>query len=126
MDAIAKLTPEQRQAVMHQAQQEANAQVMREMIAKMANSCFQKCAGTSVRCITSCYIDSWRTLVLVYRNVYSFLSKNNIHLIPVHRYHSQGDRLDSREQACMAACQDRYLETRQQVQEALTRRQSEL
>jgi hypothetical protein len=49
MDAINKLTPEQRQAVMMQAQQEANAQIMREMVSKMANSCFKKCAGTSVR-----------------------------------------------------------------------------
>ena len=49
MDAINKLTPEQRQAVMMQAQQEANSQIMREMINKMAQACFQKCAGTSVR-----------------------------------------------------------------------------
>ncbi len=49
MDAINKLSPEQRQAVMIQAQQEANGQIMREMINKMAQACFQKCAGTSVR-----------------------------------------------------------------------------
>lgn len=84
MDAINKLTPEQRQQVMAQAQQEANGQIMREMVNKMVESCFQKCAGTS------------------------------------------GDRLDSREQSCMAACQDRYLDTRQQVQEALQKRQGSL
>jgi hypothetical protein len=50
MDAINKLSPEQRQAVMVQAQQEANGQIMREMMNKMAQACFQKCAGTSVRC----------------------------------------------------------------------------
>jgi hypothetical protein len=49
MDAINKLTPEQRQQVMAQAQQEANGQIMREMVNKMVESCFQKCAGTSVR-----------------------------------------------------------------------------
>ncbi len=36
----------------------------------------------------------------------------------------QGDRLDSREQSCMASCQDQYLETRSQVQQALEQRQS--
>jgi len=35
----------------------------------------------------------------------------------------QGDKLDSREQACMGACQDRYLQTRQEVQQALQNRQ---
>ena len=36
----------------------------------------------------------------------------------------KGDRLDSREQSCMAACQDQYLETRNQVQTALEQRQT--
>mmetsp|Transcript_13038 Transcript_13038/g.12674 ORF Transcript_13038/g.12674 Transcript_13038/m.12674 type:complete len:87 (-) Transcript_13038:251-511(-) len=36
---------------------------------------------------------------------------------------SSGDKLDSREQSCMASCQDRYLDTRAQVQEALEKRQ---
>lgn len=36
---------------------------------------------------------------------------------------TSGDKLDSREQSCMAACQDRYLDTRAQVQEALEKRQ---
>lgn len=37
---------------------------------------------------------------------------------------TSGDRLDSREQSCMASCQDRYLDTRQQVQEAIQKRES--
>mmetsp|Transcript_2365 Transcript_2365/g.6855 ORF Transcript_2365/g.6855 Transcript_2365/m.6855 type:complete len:88 (+) Transcript_2365:63-326(+) len=37
---------------------------------------------------------------------------------------TSGDRLDSREQSCMASCQDQYLETRGQVQQALEQRQS--
>lgn len=37
----------------------------------------------------------------------------------------QGDRLDSREQSCIAACQDQFLETRLQVQQALEKRQSD-
>mmetsp|Transcript_8059 Transcript_8059/g.11563 ORF Transcript_8059/g.11563 Transcript_8059/m.11563 type:complete len:87 (-) Transcript_8059:213-473(-) len=37
---------------------------------------------------------------------------------------TSGDKLDSREQACMASCQDRYLDTRQQVQDALQKRQT--
>eukprot|EP00565_Helicotheca_tamesis_P004577 CAMPEP_0185730384 /NCGR_PEP_ID=MMETSP1171-20130828/9720_1 /TAXON_ID=374046 /ORGANISM="Helicotheca tamensis, Strain CCMP826" /LENGTH=86 /DNA_ID=CAMNT_0028399415 /DNA_START=24 /DNA_END=284 /DNA_ORIENTATION=+ len=78
--ALANLTPEQRQAVMVQAQQEANQRIMQAMMDKMAESCFKKCAGTS------------------------------------------GDRLDTREQSCMAMCQDRYLETREQVQKALEKR----
>lgn len=45
---LAQLTPEQRQAIMMKAQQEANQQVMAEMMQKMASSCFEKCAGTSV------------------------------------------------------------------------------
>mmetsp|Transcript_37131 Transcript_37131/g.52457 ORF Transcript_37131/g.52457 Transcript_37131/m.52457 type:complete len:84 (-) Transcript_37131:19-270(-) len=36
---------------------------------------------------------------------------------------TSGDRLDNREQGCMASCQDRYFDTRQQVQEALQKRQ---
>ena len=36
----------------------------------------------------------------------------------------QGDRLDSREQSCLASCQDQYLEIRNQVQRALEQRQA--
>ncbi|GKY91106.1 hypothetical protein MPSEU_000083400 [Mayamaea pseudoterrestris] len=79
---LAQLTPEQRQAIMMKAQQEANQQVMGEMMQKMASTCFDKCSGTS------------------------------------------GDKLDSREQSCLAMCQDRYLESRAQVQEALGKRQN--
>mmetsp|Transcript_43477 Transcript_43477/g.49324 ORF Transcript_43477/g.49324 Transcript_43477/m.49324 type:complete len:81 (-) Transcript_43477:274-516(-) len=78
MNQAQTLSPEQRQAVMMQANQE----IMGEMVKMMAESCFKKCAGTS------------------------------------------GDRLDKREQSCMALCQDRYLDTRAQVQEALQRRQN--
>mmetsp|Transcript_9057 Transcript_9057/g.17279 ORF Transcript_9057/g.17279 Transcript_9057/m.17279 type:complete len:90 (+) Transcript_9057:73-342(+) len=78
---LGQLTPEQRQAVLAQAQQQANQAVMQEMMKKMVAACFDKCAGTS------------------------------------------GDKLDSREQSCMAMCQDRYLETRAQVQETLMKRQ---
>jgi Tim10/DDP family zinc finger. len=46
--AINDLTPEQRQAIMMRAQQEANQQVMQGMLEKMVSSCFKKCAGTSV------------------------------------------------------------------------------
>lgn len=44
-------------------------------------------------------------------------------LVCVSSIRKKGDRLDSREQACMGACQDRYLETRAHVQEALQKRQ---
>ncbi|OEU10627.1 zf-Tim10_DDP-domain-containing protein [Fragilariopsis cylindrus CCMP1102] len=37
---------------------------------------------------------------------------------------TSGDRLDSREQSCIASCQDQYLETRDQVQKSLQQRQS--
>jgi len=39
---------------------------------------------------------------------------------------TSGDRLDSREQSCMASCQDRYLDVRQQVMHALEKRQSSM
>lgn len=45
---LSKLTPEQKQAVMVQAQQEANQKIMETMIKSMLTSCFNKCAGTSV------------------------------------------------------------------------------
>jgi Tim10/DDP family zinc finger len=48
MDQINSLTPEQRQAVLMQAQQEANQRVMQDMVQRMVKTCFQKCAGTSV------------------------------------------------------------------------------
>mmetsp|Transcript_24188 Transcript_24188/g.49006 ORF Transcript_24188/g.49006 Transcript_24188/m.49006 type:complete len:86 (+) Transcript_24188:53-310(+) len=79
---LSQLTPEQRQAVMMQAQNEANQQIMQQMMDQMTKGCFKRCAGVS------------------------------------------GDRLDSKEQACMAVCQDRFLDVRAQVTEALQKRQS--
>lgn len=46
---LSQLSPEQRQAIMMKAQQEANQQVMQEMMKHMVVTCFDKCAGTSVR-----------------------------------------------------------------------------
>jgi hypothetical protein len=46
---LRQLTPEQRQAIMIQAQQEANQSVMQEMMKEMIQTCFTTCAGTSVR-----------------------------------------------------------------------------
>ena len=37
---------------------------------------------------------------------------------------SKGDRLDSKEQACLASCQDRYFDARAAVQEAIQKRQN--
>ena len=51
-----QLTPEQRQAIMMKAQQEANEQVMQEMMKRMTSTCFEKCAGTSVRQLSGCEI----------------------------------------------------------------------
>ena len=47
-DAINQLTPQQRQAVMMKAQQEANQSIMQSMMEKMTSICFKKCAGHSV------------------------------------------------------------------------------
>jgi hypothetical protein len=44
-----QLSPQQRQAVLMQAQQEANQKIMEEMMKRMVTSCYDKCAGTSVR-----------------------------------------------------------------------------
>jgi DNA-directed RNA polymerase specialized sigma24 family protein len=43
-----QLTPEQRQAVMMQAQQEANQSILQELMKEMVTTCFEKCTGTSV------------------------------------------------------------------------------
>mmetsp|Transcript_18871 Transcript_18871/g.27579 ORF Transcript_18871/g.27579 Transcript_18871/m.27579 type:complete len:86 (-) Transcript_18871:239-496(-) len=79
-----QLSPQQRQQVMMQAQQEANQQIMQGMLEKMAATCFTKCVGTS------------------------------------------GSKLDSREQSCMAHCQDRYFDVRERVQAALQNRQNSM
>ena len=96
---------------MMQAQQEANDQIMRTMVEKMVASCFKKCAGTSVSV----------AIFVGYHRIGTFLPlalNQPPTILPV-----QGDKLDSREQSCMASCQDRYLDTRAQVQEALQKRQ---
>ena len=46
---LQNLTPEQRQAVLMQVQQEANQRIMQDMLQRMVKTCFTKCAGTSVR-----------------------------------------------------------------------------
>ena len=42
------LTADQKQALMVQAQQEANQKVMQTMMTSMVKGCFDKCTGTSV------------------------------------------------------------------------------
>lgn len=79
--ALQNLTPEQKQAVMAQAQQQANQQIMTAMVESMTVACFDKCAGTS------------------------------------------GERLDSKEQSCLANCQDRFFDVRKAVQDSLEKRQ---
>jgi hypothetical protein len=46
--ALSSLTPEQKQAVMAQAQAQANQQIMASMVESMTVRCFDKCVGTSV------------------------------------------------------------------------------
>ena len=137
-----QLTPEQKQAVLVQAQQEANQQVMTgkhgwvgvlrvilgppnltlveshtryttEMMKRMVAACYDKCTGTSVgrpmSGLGSCAVEI--IMGTLQSKTDSFFSVR------------QGDKLDSREQSCMAMCQDRYLETRAQVQETLMKRQ---
>ena len=106
-NALAKLTPEQRQMVMAKAQQEANQQIMQSMMEKLNNACFDKCVGTTVR--THVYFcDSF------------MCTEASTHLISVF---FQGDRLDTKEQACLASCQDRYFDVRAAVQDAIHKRQ---
>lgn len=45
--ALQSLTPEQKHAVMAQAQQQANQQIMSAMIESMTLSCFDRCAGVN-------------------------------------------------------------------------------
>ncbi|EJK69952.1 hypothetical protein THAOC_08741 [Thalassiosira oceanica] len=79
--ALQNLTPDQKSAIMQQAQVQANQQIMQVMVQNMTQTCFAKCAGTS------------------------------------------GDRLDTKEQSCLASCQDRYLDVRKAVQDSLEKRQ---
>jgi len=46
--ALQNLTPDQKQAIMQEAQNQANQQIMTSMIENMTAACFDKCAGTSV------------------------------------------------------------------------------
>ena len=41
-------------------------------------------------------------------------------------YKHQGDRLDSKEQYCLASCQDRYLDIRKAVGDSLEKKQSSM
>lgn len=45
---LSQLTPEQKQAVLMRAQQEANQKITQDMLASMTEECFKKCAGSSV------------------------------------------------------------------------------
>jgi hypothetical protein len=55
---LSQLSPQQRQQVLARAQQEANQQIMQDMIQRMVKTCFNKCAGTSV-----CLFRSFVTLL---------------------------------------------------------------
>mmetsp|Transcript_35757 Transcript_35757/g.74400 ORF Transcript_35757/g.74400 Transcript_35757/m.74400 type:complete len:92 (+) Transcript_35757:101-376(+) len=60
---IKNLTPQQRQAVLMQAQNEANMKIRAELLNKMVAACYDKCAGTSgdqldsreLSCLASCH-----------------------------------------------------------------------
>ena len=62
---LAQLSPEQRQAIMIQAQNEANQAVLQEMMKDMVSSCFQTCATTSVSFSTT---TSWQLYLHSYWN----------------------------------------------------------
>jgi hypothetical protein len=49
--ALNNLTSEQKQQIMIKAQQEANTSIMQSMMEEMVESCFDRCAGTSVRTV---------------------------------------------------------------------------
>ena len=119
-----QLSPEQRQAIMMNAQQEANQQVMHEMVKQMTSACFEKCAGTSVRYL-ALELLRWSgcSEYASGRRCGGCAVSTNVCPIVAAVPSSQGDKLDGREQSCLAMCQDRYLETRAHVQEALQKRQ---
>ena len=60
LNQLAQLSPQQRQAVMMQIQQEANQKIMREMTELMTMTCFKKCAGTSVSSMIITFTDGIR------------------------------------------------------------------
>jgi Tim10/DDP family zinc finger len=65
----------------------------------------------------------WFEEILPYSKVYLFIFMASFRAYIRARI-QKGDKLDSREQSCLGACQDRYLETRTRIQEALERRQA--
>eukprot|EP00617_Octactis_speculum_P000590 CAMPEP_0185777358 /NCGR_PEP_ID=MMETSP1174-20130828/89130_1 /TAXON_ID=35687 /ORGANISM="Dictyocha speculum, Strain CCMP1381" /LENGTH=82 /DNA_ID=CAMNT_0028465693 /DNA_START=15 /DNA_END=263 /DNA_ORIENTATION=+ len=77
-----QLSPEQQQMAIQQYRNELNAQIERDLVVKIAEQCFKKCAGKS------------------------------------------GSKLESKEQQCVAACYDRYLETRNVVNQSILARQN--
>lgn len=54
---ISQLSPDQRQALMAQAQQEANQSIMQDMMKNMVKTCFDRCAGTSVRLVWLAWLE---------------------------------------------------------------------
>ena len=44
-----QISPEKLQQVMAMSQQQANAQIMQDMVKRMFTACFETCATTSVR-----------------------------------------------------------------------------
>mmetsp|Transcript_4185 Transcript_4185/g.8071 ORF Transcript_4185/g.8071 Transcript_4185/m.8071 type:complete len:89 (+) Transcript_4185:196-462(+) len=83
-DQLNQLSPEKQQAVIRQLAMQAQQEALSNMMEKMTEVCFKKCAGTS------------------------------------------GDKLDSREQSCLALCQDRFFDSKAQVTEALQKRQDSM
>jgi len=121
--AISQLTPEQRQAVMMKAQQEANQQIMQSMIEKMVATCFKTCAGTSVGTLLNFNLFSTKRVKVAQTELFAKSVKAQILPMPFLYIFHQGDKLDSREQSCLANCQDRFLDVREQVGKALEKRQ---
>eukprot|EP00804_Cyclotella_cryptica_P027102 CCRYP_013639-RB/>CCRYP_013639-RB protein AED:0.28 eAED:0.39 QI:102/0/0.66/1/0/0.33/3/697/117 len=57
--ALSSLTPEQKQAVMAQAQGQANQQIMASMVESMTVRCFDKCVGTSLTCVDQLFVHNF-------------------------------------------------------------------
>ncbi len=60
-------------------------------------------------------------MAIVVQDAYAY----TFFVLPYEHRTLQGDKLDGKEQSCLAMCQDRYLETRSHVQEALQKRQGQ-
>ena len=91
-----------------------------EMMQRMVKACYDKCAGTSVSRNIRVFV------MLRGKRCYSIVYKRRHRSLLIFDVFNQGDKLDSREQSCMAMCQDRYLEARAQVQETLMKRQGSM